>query len=181
MSILVPNLHRKHTQLLYEQFVARLPYKEGARARRWFLRSNPNLAAGSYLFENVRIIAPWRLRLGVDASVSPGSILDCRGGLEIGAHSMIGIEAILLSTSHRHDRLDIPMRRQGLEHEPVHIGEDVWIGARAVVLPGVSVGDGAIVGAGAVVTSDVEPYAVVGGVPARQISRRGLVEFTNAL
>lgn len=58
------------------------------------------------------------------------------------------------------------------ETSPITIGNDVWIGARAMILDGVSIGDGVIVAAGAVVTSDVPPYAVVGGVPARLIRRR---------
>ncbi len=167
------NLRDKRVRLVYEQVVARLPYAEGARARRWFLRSNGRLAPDSYVFENVRIIAPWNLCLGREASVSPGAILDCRGGLEIGAYSMVGIEAVVLTSSHGHARLDVPMRHQGLEFQPVRVGEDVWIGARAVILPGVSIGRGAIVAAGAVVTRSVESYAVVGGVPAHVISRRG--------
>ena len=62
---------------------------------------------------------------------------------------------------------------QGHVPGTVRIGEDVWIGANCVITPDVSIGRGAVVGAGAVVTRDVEPLAVVGGVPARVIGRRG--------
>ena len=55
---------------------------------------------------------------------------------------------------------------------PIHIGNDVWIGYRAIILPGVTIGDGAIIGAGAVVTKDVEPYTLVAGVPAKPIRKR---------
>jgi acetyltransferase-like isoleucine patch superfamily enzyme len=58
------------------------------------------------------------------------------------------------------------------EYRPVKVGNDVWIGARAMVMDGVSIGDGAVVAAGAVVTKDVEPYMVVGGVPAQVIGNR---------
>lgn len=59
-----------------------------------------------------------------------------------------------------------------LEFQRITIGNDVWIGARAILLDGVSVGDGAIIGAGAVVTQNVEPYSIVGGVPAKEIRKR---------
>ena len=72
--------------------------------------------------------------------------------------------------SHAHDRIDIPMDQQGFEPERImYIGDDVWIGAGALILPGVTVGDGAIVGAGAVVTKDVPAGETYAGVPARSI------------
>ena len=65
------------------------------------------------------------------------------------------------------------MRYQGgKEVAPVVIGDDVWIGSRVIILPGVKIGNGSVIGAGAVVTKDVEPYSVVGGVPAKLIRRR---------
>jgi acetyltransferase-like isoleucine patch superfamily enzyme len=64
------------------------------------------------------------------------------------------------------------MRDAGLEALPIRIDDDVWIGGRSVILPGVHIGQGAVVAAGAVVTRDVVPYAVVGGVPARLIRMR---------
>lgn len=67
------------------------------------------------------------------------------------------------------------------ESERVRIGNDVWIGARAIILDGVTIGDGAIVAAGAVVAKDVEPYSIVGGVPANLIRKRFSVEMSGAL
>ena len=65
------------------------------------------------------------------------------------------------------------MCQQGFsEEQPIHIGNDVWIGTRAIILSGVTVGDHSVVGAGAVVTKDVPPYAVVGGVPAKILKMR---------
>jgi len=66
----------------------------------------------------------------------------------------------------------IPIREQGILTKPVTIGDDVWIGTNAVITPGVHIGHGAVVGANAVVTKDVEPYAIVGGVPAQVIGFR---------
>ena len=96
--------------------------------------------------------------------------IDCNvgGSVTIGSYVMMGPECVLLSHNHRFDRLDIPMCQQGFsEEQPIHIGNDVWIGTRAIILPGVTVGDHSVVGAGAVVTKDVPPYAIVAGVPAR--------------
>ena len=91
----------------------------------------------------------------------------------IGNDVIMGRDVIFITQFHRFDRVDIPMNRQGFtEHEPIIVEDDVWIGARAIILPGVRIGKGAIIGAGAVVTKDVEPYSIVGGVPAKLIKRR---------
>lgn len=66
----------------------------------------------------------------------------------------------------------MPIVAQGLEIKSVVIGNDVWIGAHAVILAGVAIGDGSVIAAGAVVTKDVAPYSVVAGVPARVIKKR---------
>lgn len=128
-------------------------------------------------------------RLGRNVNIEHGADFD--GGLVIGDNSSLGIdseafgpirigrdvmmdpECVILTRNHAHARTDIPMIQQGYEdYRPVKIGDDVWIGRRVIILPGVSSGDGAIVSAGAVVTKDVEPYAVVGGVPARLLKHR---------
>ena len=79
----------------------------------------------------------------------------------IGPHVLISTVNPPLSPRGRRNRLGIA--------KPVHIGDDVWIGGHATILPGVIIGDGAVVAAGAVVTKDVPPYTVVAGVPARVI------------
>jgi len=86
---------------------------------------------------------------------------------------MMAPDVIILSKNHEYGSLDRPMRAQGEQAEkPVIIGDDVWIGTRVVILPGVNVGKGAILAAGAVVTKDVPEYAIVGGNPARFIKSR---------
>jgi maltose O-acetyltransferase len=85
---------------------------------------------------------------------------------------MIAPEVIILTLGHRHDSIETPMCGQGGYATKVIIEDDVWIGIRVIVLPGVKIGKGSIVGAGAVVTKDVPPWTIVGGVPAKVIKRR---------
>ena len=85
---------------------------------------------------------------------------------------MMGPDVVILTHSHNIDRVDVPMGQQGSWVRKVTIGNDVWIGMRSIIMPGITIGDGAIIGAGAVVTKDVPDYAVVGGVPARIIRFR---------
>lgn len=95
------------------------------------------------------------------------------GTCVIGDRVMMGEDCTIITRNHKHDRLDIPMMEQGFEEEkPVHIGNDVWLGDRVIVLPGVHIGDGCVIGAGAVVTRDIPPYSVAAGVPAKVIKTR---------
>ena len=85
----------------------------------------------------------------------------------IGNDVMFGPEVTILSGSHHFERTDIPMREQGATpRKPVVIGDDVWIGTRAIILPGIRIGSHSIIGAGSVVTKDVPEYAIVAGNPA---------------
>lgn len=95
------------------------------------------------------------------------------GACEIGAYVMMGSDVTVITRNHAYSRTDIPMMHQGFEDEqPVIIEDDVWIGDRVMILPGVSVGTGSIIAAGAVVTHDVPPYSIVAGVPAVVICSR---------
>ena len=95
------------------------------------------------------------------------------GTCTIGRHVMMGTDVVVFTRNHAFARTDIPMMEQGFEEErPVVIGDDVWIGDRVMILPGVTVGHGSILAAGAVVTHDVPAYAIVAGVPARVIKMR---------
>lgn len=93
--------------------------------------------------------------------------------LKVGKDVMMGPYVIIVGDNHESSRTDIPMRSQGIKkYPPVRIDDDVWVGARAIILPGLKIGRGAIIGAGAVVTKDVPPYAVCAGNPARVIKYR---------
>lgn len=95
------------------------------------------------------------------------------GSCEIGSYVMMGENCTIITRNHRHDRTDIPMMHQGFEEErPVCIGSDVWIGDGVTILPGVHIGDGSIIAAGAVVTKDIPSFSIAAGVPAKVIKTR---------
>jgi acetyltransferase-like isoleucine patch superfamily enzyme len=112
-----------------------------------------------------------KVELGDNVFVGRGSEFDVIEKLSIGDHTVIAPGCFI--TDHNHGtsadhRIDMQVCMAG----PVTIGDDVWLGANAVVVPGVTIGNGAVVGAGAVVTRDVPPMAIVAGVPARIIRFR---------
>jgi len=104
---------------------------------------------------------------------SLGEKTKIRGSVKIGNHVMMGEEVIIISWNHEFSRTDITMDQQGFrEEKTVVIGDDVWIGSRAILLSGVRIGKGAIIGAGAVVAKDVPEWAIVVGNPARVVKLR---------
>lgn len=92
--------------------------------------------------------------------------------VEIGKDIIMGPEVKIFSRNHRFDRIDIPMRLQGPAKYTTIIGNDVWLGARSMIMPGVTIGNHVVVAAGSVVTKNVPDGAVIGGVPARIIRFR---------
>ena len=128
---------------------------------------------GYELPEGVGVFPPFTTDCGVNTHLSEGVFINsgCRfqdqGGIYIGARSLVGHNCVIATLNHNMD----PAQRANLLPAPVHIGQDVWIGANCTILPGVSIGDGAVLAAGAVVTKDVEACTVMGGVPAKAIKR----------
>lgn len=113
----------------------------------------------------ITVYAPERLEIGNDVDIGEYVVLRANGGLRIGSRVQIAAHAIVTSRGHP----EAAPRHARVVDAAVSIGDDVWIGAGAVILPGVVVGDGAIVAAGAVVTRNVDPSTVVAGVPARPL------------
>ena len=105
------------------------------------------------------------ITIGKNVFVNSGCCFQDQGGIEIGDNVLIGQQVVLATLNH-----DLsPNKRANMTPAPIKIGNDVWIGAHATVLAGVTIGDGAVVAAGAVVTKDVPANTVVGGVPAKII------------
>lgn len=150
-----------------------LPGIEGFTLR-WLLYKAlcRRLGGFCYIYPGARLSHVYGMDIGRNFHVNAGAYLYGRGGLTIGDHVMVGPNAVIVSSQHRYDDPRLPMALLGHRMAPVTIGSDVWIGANAVVLPGVRIADGTIVSAGAVVTQATEPYTIVGGVPAKRISER---------
>jgi len=110
--------------------------------------------------------------IGDNSNIGAYCYVGAAGGIRIGNNVMMGPRVSLLAEQHVIERVDIPMREQGTTRKGIVIEDDVWLGANCCVLDGVTVGRGAVVAAGAVVTKDVPPFAIVGGVPARIIRMR---------
>ncbi len=112
------------------------------------------------------------LKIGNNVGISQHCFIAIRGRISIGNDTILGPNVSIFSENHIADSVEIPIVSQGERRDDVTIGNGVWIGTRSVILAGVKIGDGSIVAAGAVVTKDVEPYTVVGGVPAKLIKER---------
>lgn len=116
-----------------------------------------------------------KLSIGDNSGVGIDCV--CGGEVIIGNDVMMAPECVIISRNHEFSSIDIPMRLQGYkEAQPCVIGDDVWIGRRVMIMPGVSIGSHSIIAAGAVVTNDVPEYAIVGGVPAKVIKYRKNME-----
>lgn len=101
-----------------------------------------------------------------------GDMCHFQGKVSIGKDVMIAPECIFLADSHNVEKLDIPMNQQGVTTNEINVEDDVWIGYRSIILPGVRLGKGCIIGAGAVVTKSVPAYGIAVGVPAKVIKYR---------
>ena len=111
------------------------------------------------------------LSIGDNSSVG----IDChlQAGISIGNNVIMGQECLFFTSNHRTSSISTPMIKQGYDGlQSITVGNDLWIGARVIILPGVYVGDGAVIDAGSVVTHDVESYSVVAGNPAKLIRMR---------
>ena len=104
--------------------------------------------------------------------INSGCHFQDQGGIEIGDGVLIGHNVVLATINHDLD----PEENRKNHYAPIKIGNHVWIGSNATVLPGVTIGDWAVVAAGAVVTQDVLPLTVVGGVPAKILKKVTLQE-----
>lgn len=104
-------------------------------------------------------------RIGLYTVVNGGD------SVTVGRNSLISGFAYLQTSMHRHESQEL-IQDQGYDHAPITLGHDVWIGTHAVIMPGIQLGDGAIVGSNAVVTKSVKAGSIVGGVPAKVIKER---------
>lgn len=127
---------------------------------------NVNIEKGVFFGRGDEISLGDNSGIGINARIS--------GPIDIGNNVMMGPDVIVYTQNHKYDDIDVPMIQQGsTKKEKVVIEDDVWIGARVIILKGVHIGRGAVIGAGSIVTKDVLDNEVVAGNPARLIKKRG--------
>jgi len=152
-------------QFLFLKLLAHVPCQG---FRKFVLRLlGANIESSAVLYGGFEIRSPRKLTIGANSCIGHKATLDARGGLTIGNNVNFSSEVMIWTAQH-----DYRSPTFDTDFEPVVIGDYVWLGPRCIILPGVTIGEGAVVAAGAVVTKDVEPYTVVGGVPAQKISDR---------
>lgn len=118
----------------------------------------------------LQVRAPRKLQLGNDCFIAENVVLDARGGLTIGAHVSVNSNAQIWTAQH-----DWRSPSFAYVSAPVTIGDRAWISARATILPGLDIGEGGVVAAGAVVSKGVDAWTLVGGVPAKKLAARPIV------
>lgn len=142
-------------------------------------RGWPKLGSGSIVNSGSRFAYKNNVTIADYVWLGHRCFLNAEGGIVIGEGTIISDEVVILSSMHRYERASlIPYDEVNLLRS-VNIGSYVWIGYRAMIAPGVSIGDGAIVGMGAVVVKDVNSGDIVGGNPATVIKKRDMLNFND--
>jgi acetyltransferase-like isoleucine patch superfamily enzyme len=158
-------LMRALGQILFNRYGTHLPSR---RLRKWWLRAlGATLDRGCVIFAGTTVLGADRLRVGERANIGWRCVLDARGGLTIGNDAVIASDSQLIGGRHDFDDDDFIAY-----FDPITVGDHAWLATRCLVIGGVTIGRGAVVAAGAVVTRDVADNVVVGGVPAREIRKR---------
>lgn len=161
--------------ICYKLFASWLPISQRASlAKKWRFFFAKKIIKNYGKNVNIERGAVFTPELSIGSNSGVGINCEVYGPVKIGNDVMMGPEVVIYTSGHKTDRIDIPMRLQGgTEVKPVTIGNDVWIGRRAIIMPGVIIGNGCIIGAGAIVTKDIPDYCVATGVPARIVKERG--------
>ena len=143
-------------------------YIPSIAVRKAILRlSGAKLGKGVLVYHGFEVRSPWKLKIGDGSVIGNGALLDARGRVELGKDVNLSAEVVILTGQHDYQSPDF-----AYQTGPVTIGDRAWLCIRCVILPGVSIGEGAVVAAGSVVNKDVAPYTLVGGVPAKVIGSR---------
>lgn len=145
-----------------------LPHIPSWKCRRSFMKFvKMKIGDGAFIMKCNYIITPQRLRVGKNSHINRGCTLDARGTITIGDNVSVSHGVAIMTGSHDKDTPNFQAK-----FLPIQIDDYAWIGVNATILQNVHIGRGAVVGAGAVVTHDVKPYTVVGGIPAKEIGKR---------
>ena len=123
-------------------------------------------------YPGIWIFTGRNLSLGDDVDLAKGVLITTDGGVSIGHRTLVGYGTLILSANHKIPAKPGRIFNAGHEKAAVTIASDVWVGANCTILPGMTIGEGAIIAAGSIVNKDVPPFSMVGGVPARVIRER---------
>lgn len=143
-----------------------IPYCNDTLRPRMLRRAGAKIGDDSVVLPGFEMTAG-PLVIGNNTFINTNVRVECTGSVHIGAFCQIGPRVNFESVSH--PLKPVFQSTRPVSTEPITVGDYVWIGANAIVLPGVTIGEGSIVAAGAVVTKDVAPYTVVGGIPAKKL------------
>lgn len=145
-----------------------LPHIPFWNIRRFFMRSmKMKIGKDSFIMKHVYIMTPQQLAIGANSHINRNCVIDARGGVYIGENVSISHNVNILSGSHDYNSCNFRGR-----FLPIHISDYVWVGNNATILQNISIGKGAVICSGAVVTHDVPPFSVVAGIPAKKICNR---------
>lgn len=137
---------------------------------------NVKISSNSYYGLNCKIYASKtsNIEIGKNISFNSNVMINARGvgKIVIGEDVLIGPNVVIRSNNHQYKNFQVPINKQGMTKGEIIIKDNVWISSNCVILPNCTIGEGAIVAAGAVVTNNVEPYSIVGGIPAKKIGVR---------
>ncbi len=170
-------MYRKITLAIYYAFFYNLPHSRflsfTSEMRVWYVSKILKIMPydkSSKIEYNVYLSNAAEITIGYNCRINENVFIQ---QANIGNNVLIAPNVAILSVSHNHENINIPIVDQGdsLPNPPT-IRDGAWLGRNVIVMPGITIGEGAIVGAGAVVTKNVEPYTVVGGVPAMFIKSR---------
>lgn len=161
-------------RLLYVICAKWLPsscYSNFSRSMRSFFGGRALLSRGESI--NIERGATFGQEVALGSRSGIGINCELHGPIAIGDNVMMAPEVVIYTKNHQIARTDLPMNLQGESlPAPVVIKDDVWIGRRCMIMPGVTIGEGSVIAAGAIVTKDIPPYSIAGGVPAKVIKKR---------
>ena len=173
---MIATIKRKIGALFYYSFAKHLPpsysgIKLGQKKLRSFCGKLMLKSCGKNVNIEKNAIFSSKVSLGDYSGIGVNAKI--YGTCIIGSRVMMGEDCTIITRNHKHFRTDIPMMDQGFDPEqPVIIGNDVWIGDRVIILPGVEIGNGCILAAGCIVTHSIPAYSIAAGIPAKVIKSR---------
>lgn len=157
--------HFRGIKFLYLSAIGKIPSQRIRRGL--YCAAGMHFGSDSVIFMGAEIRSPDKIKLGSGASIGHHCVLDGRNGITIGDNVNFS-HGVWVWTA-QHDVNDPDFKVVG---GPVNIGSYAWLGGRVIVLPGITIGEGAVVASGAVVTKDVPPWTIVAGIPAKKIGMR---------